>query len=317
MPTISLCMIVKNEEAVLKRCLDSICDLMDEIIIVDTGSTDKTREIAESYTDKVFSFTWNQNFSDARNYSIEKASCDYIYTADADEVLDKENHDKFLLLKKALVSEVEIVQMLYCGQYDHNTVYNYDEEYRPKLFKRCRSFRFIHPVHEILQLDPVVYDSDIRIFHKPHDKHTGRDLAIFASFYGGENAPAISSLQLSMYAKEIFISGSKQDLLSAIPVFEKAFEQENRSKEDLILITAVLAKAYRSKGDFTGFFKYAMKCTLLDGCSEVCVELGQYYASIKDTKEAQMWYYNAINECVPSMNVRYGKEIPEELMKQL
>ena len=56
MITISLCMIVKNEEAVLKRCLDSIADLMDEIIIVDTGSTDKTKEIAAQYTDKIYDF---------------------------------------------------------------------------------------------------------------------------------------------------------------------------------------------------------------------------------------------------------------------
>ena len=56
MATISLCMIVKNEESVLARCLDSIADLMDEIIIVDTGSTDHTKEIAANYTDKIFDF---------------------------------------------------------------------------------------------------------------------------------------------------------------------------------------------------------------------------------------------------------------------
>ena len=56
MVTISLCMIVKNEEAVLARCLDSIADLVDEIIIVDTGSTDRTKEIASYYTDKIYDF---------------------------------------------------------------------------------------------------------------------------------------------------------------------------------------------------------------------------------------------------------------------
>ena len=56
MATISLCMIVKNEEAILARCLDSIADLMDEIIIVDTGSTDRTREIASHYTDQIYDF---------------------------------------------------------------------------------------------------------------------------------------------------------------------------------------------------------------------------------------------------------------------
>ena len=85
MITISLCMIIKNEEAVLARCLNSILELMDEIIIVDTGSTDRTKEIAAKYTDKIYDFAWNSDFSAARNFSFSKATMDYIYVADADE----------------------------------------------------------------------------------------------------------------------------------------------------------------------------------------------------------------------------------------
>ena len=66
MITISLCMIVKNEEKLLARCLDSVADLMDEIIIVDTGSTDRTKEIAARYTDKVFDFAWVNDFEIGR-----------------------------------------------------------------------------------------------------------------------------------------------------------------------------------------------------------------------------------------------------------
>ncbi len=63
--TISLCMIVKNEERVLARCLDSVADLMDEIIVVDTGSTDRTKEIASRYTDLIYDFVWTDDFSAA------------------------------------------------------------------------------------------------------------------------------------------------------------------------------------------------------------------------------------------------------------
>ena len=76
MITISLCMIVKNEERVLSRCLDSIKDLVEEIIIVDTGSDDRTKEIAGRYTDKVYDFPWNDNFAEARNFSFSKACKD-------------------------------------------------------------------------------------------------------------------------------------------------------------------------------------------------------------------------------------------------
>ena len=65
--TFSLCMIVKNEEKVLARCLDSICDLMDEIIIVDTGSKDRTKEIASRYTELVYDFAWAGSLRTRRN----------------------------------------------------------------------------------------------------------------------------------------------------------------------------------------------------------------------------------------------------------
>ena len=65
---ISLCMIVKNGAEVLARCLDSVCDLMDEIIIVDTGSTDDTKVVAARYTDQVYNFTWTNDFSAARKF---------------------------------------------------------------------------------------------------------------------------------------------------------------------------------------------------------------------------------------------------------
>ena len=133
MVSISLCMIVKDEERVLKRCLDSLQGLMDEIIIVDTGSKDATREIAARYTDKIYDFPWIQDFSAARNFAFSKASCDYIYSADADEVIDEENRERFKALKEALLPEIEIVQMYYGNQLSFGTVYNYDRELRPKL----------------------------------------------------------------------------------------------------------------------------------------------------------------------------------------
>ncbi len=80
--TISLCMIVKNEEQTLARCLDSVADLMDEIIIVDTGSTDQTKTIAARYTDRVYTFDWNDDFASARNESLDKATCSYILWLD-------------------------------------------------------------------------------------------------------------------------------------------------------------------------------------------------------------------------------------------
>ncbi len=84
---ISICMIVKNEEKNIKICLENLAKLGYEIIVVDTGSTDKTKSIAGQYTDKVYDFTWCEDFSAARNYAIEKAGQEYILMVDSDEFL--------------------------------------------------------------------------------------------------------------------------------------------------------------------------------------------------------------------------------------
>lgn len=309
MITISLCMIVKNEESVLERCLDSLKGLMDEIIIVDTGSTDKTKEIALRYTDKVYDFKWCDDFSAARNYASSFATCEYIYTADADEVLDEENRRGFMQLKEALMPQIDIVQMLYSGQYESNTVYNFNEEYRAKLFKRIRTFEFKNPVHECLRTEPVVFDSDIRIFHKPHGLHTDRDIAIFEKHFGNEDSPVISYDLARMYAKELYISGTDNQFTGAIGVFERLLKKEGCTPDELQYACIILARAYRIMGQEDKFFKYAIKVALSEGCSEICMELGDYYRQKGDLDEAHLWYYNAAFETTPVCNIHMGGDI--------
>ena len=85
--TISACMIVKNEEKLLPTCLKSIKDYVDEIVIVDTGSTDQTVSIAESFGARVYHHPWENNFSKHRNQSFSYAKGDWIFYIDADEEL--------------------------------------------------------------------------------------------------------------------------------------------------------------------------------------------------------------------------------------
>lgn len=98
MATVSLCMIVRNEEKVLARCLDSVRGIADEICITDTGSTDKTREIAQKYG-TVQVFPWCDDFSAARNFSFAQARMDYTLWLDADDVLLPSDRQKLLALQ--------------------------------------------------------------------------------------------------------------------------------------------------------------------------------------------------------------------------
>jgi len=99
-PFISLCMIVKNEEKVIERCLSSVAHLVDEVVIVDTGSIDNTKEIITRYTSNIYDFEWINDFSAARNFAASKATGEWILVLDADEYIDEENFKIFSLPKK-------------------------------------------------------------------------------------------------------------------------------------------------------------------------------------------------------------------------
>ncbi len=308
MITTSLCMIVKNEEAVLKRCLDSIADIMDEIIIIDTGSTDKTKEIAKQYTEHVYDYVWIDDFADARNFSFSKASMDYIYVADADEVIDEENKRRFLQLKQALLPEIEIVQMKYCNQLEFNTTYNFDVEYRPKLYKRLRSFQWMEPVHEMVRLEPIIFDSEIEIMHKPLSNHAGRDFSIFQKFI--HNGQVLSKKLHHMYARELFIAGDEKDFIQAANYFRATMSEEGRSMDEIKEAACVVAKADRLAQDITSFFTHCIKDVASDSCAEICYELGEFYFELQDYQEATIWYYNAAYETESILNIHYGGDMP-------
>lgn len=307
MPTISLCMIVKNEEAVLARCLDSIADLMDEIIIVDTGSTDRTKEIAAQYTSKIYDYKWTNDFSAARNFSFSKATMEYIYAADADEVLDETNRERFLRLKSALLPEIELVQMKYVTQSDFNTVLNAQKEYRPKLFKRLRTFTWIDPIHETVRLTPVIFDSDVEILHLPQSLHSKRDFSIFikAFEHDGQFSPKIRT----MYAKELLKTGDTKDFADAKHIFRSIFDNDP-SDDARKEASCVLARVYRLEDNKNEFFKLTMKDMLTTPCSEICYELGTYFLGQRDYDEAVLWFYNAAYETESILDIHTSGNLP-------
>lgn len=176
---ISLCMIVKNQEKVLSRCLDSVKNLVDEIVIVDTGSSDTTKEIAKRYTDKIFDFAWIDDFSAARNFAFSKAKNEYCMWLDADDVLQKEDSVRFLYMKETLPEDVEMVMMPYETAFneDGKAIFSY---YRERIIKNDVGFQFIGRVHEAIPRKGKVFYSEIPVKHRKEKRgYTDRNLKIY------------------------------------------------------------------------------------------------------------------------------------------
>ena len=142
---ISVCMITKNEEKNLPETLEAIKDRGFEIVIVDTGSTDRTKEIALKYTDKVFDFEWVNDFSAARNFSIYKATNDWILVLDADEVVVSIDIEK--LCKLTGYSEQILATITRRNHYDNNGSESIYTD-KPERFFNKRAFHYEGSIHE-------------------------------------------------------------------------------------------------------------------------------------------------------------------------
>jgi glycosyltransferase involved in cell wall biosynthesis len=147
MPTLSICIIVKNEEEVIARCLSSTGAVADEIIIVDTGSTDNTLAICSQFPVNIHHFTWCDNFAAARNYSFGLAKSDYILWLDADDVLKPEDLHKLEALKPQLQHDVYYLKYDYALDEHGNPVCTL---FRERIVKNDERFRWKYPVHEVI-----------------------------------------------------------------------------------------------------------------------------------------------------------------------
>lgn len=165
MPSLSLCMIVKNEEKHLARCLTSVKDVVDEIVIVDTGSTDKTISIAESFNAKIFHFDWINDFSAARNFALRKCNSDWILYLDADEELNPNSIYELLSYKSHALAGVYCTVKSIGTSNVNGSVMKYT-----RLFSNVTGIEFLGKVHEqvvdSLKKNKIpLIDSEIEIIH--------------------------------------------------------------------------------------------------------------------------------------------------------
>lgn len=225
--TLSVCMIVKNEERFIKDCLASIKSIADQIVIIDTGCTDKTLEIAKEYSAEIHAFQWINDFSAARNASISYAKCDWILWLDADERLTAESipliKSELVKVRHPLVYDVQIENMT-------NDAASAFFSKAHRLFNNNRGIRFKNRIHEQIVIDPTFGKAEekksrIKLLHlgyaldddKKSEKEK-RNLALLSKMVGENPNDAYAHYT---YAQQLSIN---EDYTESLKHFRKALD---------------------------------------------------------------------------------------------
>lgn len=288
--TLGLCMIVKNEEDTLSNCLNSIAGIFDEIVIVDTGSTDNTTDIAKLYTDKLFFYEWKDDFADARNFAFEKSTCDYIMWLDADDILTTEDAEKLRNLKYSLDGKITEIAALYNVGFDENGNVTL-QYYRERIFLKSAGLKWSGRIHETIPILNTCKYSDFAVTHnKIHPTESGRNLRIFEKMK--ENGDTFDARNSFYYARELYYN-NKIDL--AILELNGFLLREDSFLENRINACYVLADCMRKKGfsPLSALFK-SFEYDLPR--AEICCEIGKYFYETDQRKLAIYWYKEALTK---------------------
>jgi len=296
MVTISLCMIVRNEEDVLARCLDSVCQAVDEIIIVDTGSTDQTKRIAATYTDRILDFDWIDDFAAARNHAFAQARMDYILWLDADDVLPKESMPALKRLKAELDPAVSVVMMPYHAAFDAQgrPLFVYPRE---RLIKNHAGFVWEGAVHEVITPRDRVLHSDIVIEHrKVKAGDPDRNLRIFEQQRAA--GKRLGPRQHYYYARELHYH---QRYAEAAAAFADFLSMPGGWLENRMEAYRLLAFCLERQGKTEEAVSALLRSLLEDAPrAEICCDIGRHLLNRGRLKAAVFWY-EAAAACQPDL----------------
>ncbi len=295
---ISLCMIVKNEELVLHRCLSSVQSLVDEIIIVDTGSNDKTKEIAKEFTNLIYDFEWIDDFAAARNFAFSKATKKYVMWLDADDIIKKIDQKAFLKLKKTLLPNIDIVMMKYNIAFDINNQPTLSY-YRERILKRENNPKWVGAIHEIIPLTGKLKYSDIAISHKKLVRNDPRrNLRIFEKMI--KNGITLDPRQQFYYARELYYN---KRYSKAITCFKKFLAKQDGWIENNIEACKDLALCYNEIDKPNKALSALYQSFVYDlPRAEICCDIASHYFKQQMYDKAIYWYKVALKCELNSIN---------------
>ncbi|NLO85850.1 MAG: glycosyltransferase family 2 protein [Clostridiales bacterium] len=290
MITLSLCMIVKNESDVIARCLTCIKDIADEIIVVDTGSTDDTKEIVSRFTDKVYDYQWHDDFAAARNFSFSKATMQYTMWLDADDVIDEENQQLLLRLKENLSPSIDMVLMRYDVAFDESgrPTMSY---YRERIMRTSMKYQWIGEIHEVIFQTGNLEQREIFIKHqKLHPTETGRNLRIFQKMIA--DGKTLDQRQRYYYARELMYNG---DYVAATRELDSYLADDLGWIENKIGACKDLANCLQWQKQPHKALDALLKSFSYDAPrAEICCDIGSHFIDQQSFQTAIFWYALAV-----------------------
>lgn len=289
MITISLCMIVKDEAAVLARCLDSAAEIVDEIIVVDTGSSDRTKEIAAQYG-QVFDFAWCEDFASARNFSFAQATKDFILWLDADDVITPEDQARFLKLKQELDETTDVVMLPYHTAFDErgHPAYTY---YRERLLRRAAGFHWVGAVHECIVPCGNIQHGDAAVTHrKEKTSDSDRNLRIYENLLARRES--LDARGQFYYARELM---THKKFTQAVAAFEEFLKRSDGWIENRIEAYRNLADCFLALGNREQARQALVHSFTLDSPrGETCCALAALEMDDGRLSQARFWYETAL-----------------------
>ncbi len=286
MKTLSVCMIVKDEHLVLDRCLSAVIKFAEQIVVVDTGSTDDSVHIARRYTDEVYNYQWNDNFADARNYSFSFATCDYVMWLDADDVVDDQNIERIIELKNNLSAD--------CYMLRYNVGFNGDSVthsfYRERILKNNGQFKWEGCVHECITPSGKIEYVDIAVSHRKLQVHdSDRNLNIYLNKL---KTSKLNQREQYYFARELYYHGRIDECIDNM----EKFVSQPAFVENTIDGLLILAECYVSKGDHaTALNKLYTTFNYDIPRANTCCKIGDIFLSSNKYNMAIYWFKCATN----------------------
>jgi tetratricopeptide (TPR) repeat protein len=260
-------------------------ELVDEIIIVDTGSSDGTKELAASYGARVYDFEWVNDFAKARNYAFSLATQEYLLWLDADDYLQTEDAEALGSIVSGLAWDIDAVSIHYYLERDKDGSVTSSLR-RNRLVRRSCGFRWIGIVHEYLEVEGKVLYAELGITHDRKHTQSSRNLLIYEGMI--EAQASFTPRDLFYYANELYDHGLWQ---RAIEQYDTFIAMPDGWVEDKLLASRRAADALAQLSRFQeAKLKVLQAFALTPPRAEACCQLGAYELIEQRFENAIFWY---------------------------